>query len=389
MIQEELQPVERSQQNLRRTRGGGSATRTNPYLECDEGYILNGSATLQCVRSSDYGRSTRQLVWNASTPSCQAVKTNESNCDHPGNISHGKWNLITTRLGSTVSLECDEGYILNGSATLQCVRSSDYGRSTRQLVWNASTPSCQAVKTNESNCDHPGNISHGKWNLITTRLGSTVSLECDEGYILNGSATLQCVRSSDYGRSTRQLVWNASTPSCQAVKTNESNCDHPGNISHGKWNLITTRLGSTVSLECDEGYILNGSATLQCNHTPGTKMRSSTDTSSLPLRDIDRQRCEDVINARKAVTMDISGTVKKKNGEHVTSAQSTNIDRDGKSTTDEDGHLIPVPADDTTGSRNVLSRIYEEIPVSSDQFSQEPHYVNELANRRTIGRRNP
>ncbi|XP_072181488.1 C4b-binding protein alpha chain-like [Diadema setosum] len=179
-------------------------------LTCDQGFIINGSVTLQCVGLP--GRSTYFPAWNSSMPSCEAVRPPEIFCLHPGNVSNGEWNSTNTSLGSSITLTCDDNYVINGSATLRCIRFPD----SSSLGWNASLPTClnfeKTSQAKEPNCDHPGNISHGKWNLNTTHLGSLVTLECDKGYVVNGSSTLVCVTA------THQLVWNASTPSCQPVE---------------------------------------------------------------------------------------------------------------------------------------------------------------------------
>ncbi|XP_072163299.1 uncharacterized protein [Diadema setosum] len=190
-------------------------------------------------------------------------------CDFPGDISNGRWNSTETSLGSSISLTCDDSYVINGSVTLQCIRSSD----SNLPVWNASLPTCQSVESmswgNRLKCGYPGNVSHGKWGSNITQLGSTVTLDCDDGYVVNGSATLLCVASSNDNPLTYTPVWNASTPSCQEVDRNVSNCGNPGNVSHGTWGINTTLLGSTVTLNCDEGYVPNGSATLLCVTSPG------------------------------------------------------------------------------------------------------------------------
>ncbi|XP_072163301.1 uncharacterized protein [Diadema setosum] len=224
-------------------------------LICEEGYVINGNATLQCVALP--GQSTYFPVWNSSIPSCSSSMF----CDQPGNVSNGKWNSIETSLGSSVTLTCDDSYVINGSATLRCVRSPD----ASLPAWNAPIPTCGTgpakSQGNEPKCNHPGNVTHGVWNSSTMRLGSTVTLSCDKGYVPNGRATLLCVSSSD---TTQSPVWNASAPSCLLGKRNKLKCGHPGNVSHGKWNSNTTRLGSIVTLNCDAGYTINGSATLFC-----------------------------------------------------------------------------------------------------------------------------
>ncbi|XP_071476473.1 uncharacterized protein [Diadema antillarum] len=64
-------------------------------------------------------------------------------------------------------------------------------------------------------CGHPIHVPDGDWNSNITRFGSIITLTCREGYVINGSATLQCVGRP--GWSTYFPVWNDSVPSCQAV----------------------------------------------------------------------------------------------------------------------------------------------------------------------------
>ncbi|XP_072180885.1 uncharacterized protein [Diadema setosum] len=61
-------------------------------------------------------------------------------------------------------------------------------------------------------CEHLGHVYHGYWDSSVTDFGSRLTLTCVEGYVINGSATLQCVGLP--GWSTYFPVWNASVPSC-------------------------------------------------------------------------------------------------------------------------------------------------------------------------------
>ncbi|XP_071511190.1 uncharacterized protein [Diadema antillarum] len=68
-------------------------------------------------------------------------------------------------------------------------------------------------------CDHPGVVPNGSWDSDITSFGSKITLTCDKGYNVNGSAILQCVGLP--GWSTYFPVWNVSAPSCQAVENAE------------------------------------------------------------------------------------------------------------------------------------------------------------------------
>ncbi|XP_072176790.1 uncharacterized protein [Diadema setosum] len=79
-------------------------------------------------------------------------------------------------------------------------------------------------------CDHPGVVPNGSWDSDITSFGSKITLTCDKGYNVNGSAILQCVGLP--GWSTYFPVWNASAPSCQAVESKTNDVEwRDGNIT--------------------------------------------------------------------------------------------------------------------------------------------------------------
>ncbi|XP_072180928.1 C4b-binding protein beta chain-like [Diadema setosum] len=216
-------------------------------LTCDQGFVLIGNATLQCVGLP--GRSTYFPTWNSSIPSCEAVRTPEMFCQYPGNVSNGEWNSTNTSLGSSITLTCDDNYVINGSATLRCIRFPG----NNSLDWNASLPTCLNLENmsqgNLSRCGHPGKVSHGKWNSDTMRVGSMVTLECDEGFRVSGSATLLCVTSSDENTSTYSPGWNAFIPSCQPIEKFEKAhilgfVQNPIGIHAAHWHWVRRSLTS-------------------------------------------------------------------------------------------------------------------------------------------------
>ncbi|XP_072164445.1 uncharacterized protein [Diadema setosum] len=66
-------------------------------------------------------------------------------------------------------------------------------------------------------CVHPGHVENGHWDSDMTYFGSKITLTCDEGYSISGSATLQCVWLP--GRSTYFPTWNMSIPFCWKSET--------------------------------------------------------------------------------------------------------------------------------------------------------------------------
>ncbi|MBN3321599.1 LYAM3 protein, partial [Atractosteus spatula] len=203
-------------------------------LDCEEGFVLRGSNTLQCTASG---------LWTHTLPSCQAVKCEElaapshgiMDCQHPiENFSY----TSSCRLG------CAEGFLLNGANVTQC---------TSQGLWTERIPVCQAHKCTSlrvpqhsaMNCSHP----YGEFSF-----NSSCEIDCEEGFLLNGANFIQC---------TSQGQWTDSTPVCQAHECAPlrapdrglMNCSHP----HEEF-----RFGSRCELDCEEGFVLRGSNTLQC-----------------------------------------------------------------------------------------------------------------------------
>ncbi|XP_072175609.1 uncharacterized protein [Diadema setosum] len=76
-------------------------------------------------------------------------------------------------------------------------------------------------------CELLGPVSDGHWDSNVTSIGSKMTLTCGEGFMLNASATLQCVGLP--GWSTYFPAWNASVPSCRAVDnaTNDNKIHDP------------------------------------------------------------------------------------------------------------------------------------------------------------------
>ncbi|XP_030839575.1 uncharacterized protein LOC105446516 [Strongylocentrotus purpuratus] len=108
--------------------------------------IINGNKCL-CSTSDDIGLSSfskiearscgpHQLVYNASVGFCVELD----------DVFHGSWDSNITWFGSIVHLICDDGYRLNGSGTLQCVREV----SSYLPVWNGSTPTCEMITNSTS-----------------------------------------------------------------------------------------------------------------------------------------------------------------------------------------------------------------------------------------------
>ncbi|KAJ8277984.1 hypothetical protein GJAV_G00082450 [Gymnothorax javanicus] len=228
-------------------------------VSCEEGFLLNGTASIQCTSSG---------VWSEPLPLCHAQQClplvapdrAQMNCSHP----HSHFSF-----GSSCELGCEEGFVLRGAPSLQCTESG---------LWSHTAPSCRAQKCKvltaplhgSLHCLHP----HEEFSF-----NSSCNVSCEEGFLLNGTASIQCTSSG---------VWTEPLPLCQAQQClplvapdrAQMNCSHP----HSHFSF-----GSSCELGCEEGFVLRGAPSLQCtesglwSHTAPSCRVKQCNTLTAPL----------------------------------------------------------------------------------------------------------
>ncbi|XP_036375899.1 E-selectin-like [Megalops cyprinoides] len=215
-------------------------------MGCEEGFLLSGTASIQCTSSG---------AWTVTPPLCQARQCDplvapdkgQMNCSHP----HSHFSF-----GSRCELGCEEGFVLKGAPTLQCTESGH---------WSNTAPSCQARPCDVLSAPLHGSMicSHPHGNFSFT---SSCNMGCEEGFLLSGTASIQCTSSG---------AWTVTPPLCQARQCRplvapdrgQMNCSHP----HSHFSF-----GSRCELGCEEGFLLSGTASIQC-----TSSGTWTDTPPL------------------------------------------------------------------------------------------------------------
>uniref|UniRef100_A0A8C0EMI6 Sushi domain-containing protein n=1 Tax=Bubo bubo TaxID=30461 RepID=A0A8C0EMI6_BUBBB len=164
-------------------------------------------------------------------------------CSKPADIAHGSLSGLAKAFftpGTAVSYICEPGFSLIGTASIYCTQSG---------AWSRPPPVCQVVK-----CLHPPNITNGKLkgNISDTfSYGASVSYSCNPGYSLVGDALISCTASG---------TWSQPPPQCKEIR-----CVFPEvqGVKKGiKGN--TYRSGTNITLECDDGYTLEGISQIQC-----------------------------------------------------------------------------------------------------------------------------
>ncbi|XP_010081196.1 PREDICTED: complement receptor type 1-like [Pterocles gutturalis] len=164
-------------------------------------------------------------------------------CSKPAQIAHGSLHGPPKAFftpGSSVNYICEPGFSLIGTGSIHCTQSG---------AWSHPPPVCQAVK-----CPHPPKITNGelKGNLSDTfSYGASVSYSCNSGYSLVGSAFINCTGSG---------TWSQPPPQCREIR-----CVFPevqGVKKTIKGNTYSS--GTNITLECDDGYTLEGTSQIQC-----------------------------------------------------------------------------------------------------------------------------
>ncbi|CAI7988834.1 P-selectin [Geodia barretti] len=208
---------------------------------CDSGYRLTGHGHLDCETSGH---------WSAGIPTCVKVT-----CPGLTTPANGRLSTGSTSAGTTVFVDCDQGYMFdpNTGHNITLCRSDG--------TWNATLGSCTSVS-----CVALPPPRNGKLSSSDTRPGTTVHVDCDDGYVFDpttGGISVVC----RVGGS-----WNSSLGGCKQAK-----CPELSKPAHGSLSTPTTTAGTKVSTECDDGYTFDSSTgdiavTCRSNQTWGSTL---------------------------------------------------------------------------------------------------------------------
>ncbi|XP_043861182.1 E-selectin [Dromiciops gliroides] len=209
---------------------------TTCVFNCELGYELKGSQTLQCTSSGK---------WHMEKPMCQVVK-----CDAPSQPSNGsvKCDPSTGDFAyqSVCYFSCDKGFELKGSSQLEC---------TAQGQWTQQFPTCEAIQWRAPSRPETGYMVCLPSLSGNFQSGSSCEFSCEEGFMLKGSKRLQC-----------DLVgeWDMEEPVCEAIKCDAASEPQNGSMTcaHSPTGNFTYR--SVCNFHCEEGFELQGSPQLEC-----------------------------------------------------------------------------------------------------------------------------
>uniref|UniRef100_A0A8D0GC18 Sushi, von Willebrand factor type A, EGF and pentraxin domain containing 1 n=1 Tax=Sphenodon punctatus TaxID=8508 RepID=A0A8D0GC18_SPHPU len=201
---------------------------------CKEGFTLIGPETIECLASGK---------WSMSHQQCLAVS-----CDEPPPIEHASPESAHRLFGDIAFYYCSDGYSLAENSRLLC---------NAQGKWvppaGLEVPRCIA-----DFCERPVSVSYSILESVNKAkfvAGSVVSFKCMEGFVLNTSAKIECIRGGQ---------WNPSPLTIQCIPVR---CGQPPSIKNGYASGANYSFGAVVAYSCNRGFYIKGEKKRTCEAT--------------------------------------------------------------------------------------------------------------------------
>ncbi|XP_070287020.1 sushi, von Willebrand factor type A, EGF and pentraxin domain-containing protein 1 [Myotis yumanensis] len=201
---------------------------------CKEGYTLAGPDTIECLASGK---------WSGSNQQCLAVS-----CDEPPHVDHASPETAHRLFGDIAFYYCADGYSLADNSQLLCNAQGKWVPPEGQAM-----PRCIAHF-----CEKPPSVSYSILESISKAkfaAGSVVSFKCMEGFVLNTSAKIECMRGGE---------WNPSPMSIQCIPVR---CGEPPSIMNGYASGSNYSFGAMVAYSCNRGFYIKGEKKSTCEAT--------------------------------------------------------------------------------------------------------------------------
>ncbi|KAI3353001.1 hypothetical protein L3Q82_019577, partial [Scortum barcoo] len=200
-------------------------------LNCKQGYTpISGPRKIVCIASGEWTRTKFKCI--------------PKRCPYPDPPLYGELFYEDTVYQSTITYTCNEGYILTGAGSSECLANG---------TWSDPAPECSPVVCGLAPIPQFGMIIYDKkirGNTTEYSIGGTY--RCLPPYVLFGDERAECTASGTWSK----------TPECRVVT-----CRKPGDISHGYVSTNVDReynYMETVKYGCSGDYVLEGSFQVVC-----------------------------------------------------------------------------------------------------------------------------
>ncbi|XP_069375236.1 sushi, von Willebrand factor type A, EGF and pentraxin domain-containing protein 1 isoform X3 [Paralichthys olivaceus] len=196
---------------------------------CAEGYRPFGSMEVVCEATGE---------WSRPSPRCVSVL-----CSEPPALRDAVTIGENYELGNKVHYVCKEGYTLIGPETRECLPSGQWSDSSAQCV--------------PRSCGPPPAIDHAEPYESHQLFGDTANYYCTDGYTAGNNSKMVC---------NAQGMW-APPDGMEAPRCIANFCLRPPELPHAILDSVNKpkyTSNSEVSYKCEEGFMLNTTATLRC-----------------------------------------------------------------------------------------------------------------------------
>ncbi|XP_076872011.1 beta-2-glycoprotein 1-like isoform X2 [Brachyhypopomus gauderio] len=211
-------------------------------------YERGTEVTLSCIKGYRPTGGSRKIICKSTGEWTErTLKCSPKQCPVPDHPHNGKVQFNGINYNSNISYSCDEGYVLHGNRSRQCLHTGQ---------WSSPPPVCQPVTCGLPIIPPYAKIVYDRQvtdDVIEFGMGGTY--ECRPPMVLRGNRKAICTANGSWSK----------PPECKLVK-----CPQPPVIENGFLSFAEVReygYGETVKYGCNGSYILDGPMEIKCTES--------------------------------------------------------------------------------------------------------------------------